>query len=208
MLRQLMFSAAAYSRPAKVHTSWQDEATSYVHQSYSVSEEGTDRDISNDMAHWLQGYAQVNAAQLLLDPQVKIEVHGFHPVFRVAPDGRLLIELVVQFAQKAPDPAAAHGSSHDPPALPDLGGVPLRGGTTLIASADGTIRYLIAKPLPSSSLPADRHREAQLRLQRQADYVRLCDHIDAGCAYCGDSEFRSRMRARSSLMALHQGALA
>ena len=43
------------------------------------------------------------------------------------------------------------------------------------------------------------------RVERQLNYVRLCDSKDAACAYCGDEEFRNRMRARTNLAALHQG---
>jgi hypothetical protein len=205
-LNDLMFLAAASSRSADSWAEPERQMSSAAEKesdtTYSVSEEGTDRDISKGMAQQLYAYAQANAQALMLDPARPIEVHGFHPAFRVGQDGRLLIELIVQFAQQDRKQDA------------DLGGIPLRGGTTLVASADGTVRYLIAKPLPTSvpldTLPydlRDAQQEARERLQRQVDYVRLCDVGDASCAYYGDQEFRGRMKTRMRLSALHQGAL-
>jgi hypothetical protein len=195
-LNELLFFATTFSRSAdRWYGSESKAPDSSQVASYSVSDEGTDRDISENMAGQLYAYAQANAPALLLDPSRKIEVHGFHPVFRIAPDGRLLIELVVQFAQK------------DEQQNDDLGGIPLRGGTTLVASADGTVRYLIAKPLPSNLLIPAMQREAQARYERQVNYVRLCDSVDANSAYLGSEEFKVRMAARMNLSSLHQGAL-
>jgi hypothetical protein len=122
-------------------------------------------------------------------------VHGFHSVFRVAPNGRLLIELVVQFAQQ------------DRTQLNALGGIPLRGGTTLVASADGQVRYLIAKPLPSARLEPARRREADARVERQKGYVAMCDARDARLAYADDAYVGQRMALRMNLSALHDGAV-
>lgn len=150
-------------------------------------------DVTFDMAVQLHNYAAQNATRLSLDPERPIEVHGFHSVFRVAPDGRLLIELVVQFAQKETNYAG------------DFGGIPVRGGTTLIASADGTVRYAITKPLPSSSQADMVKQRADERVKRQLEYVQLCDSRDASGAYCSERDFSKRMRARTNLAALHQG---
>jgi hypothetical protein len=124
----------------------------------------------------------------------KIEVHGFHPVFRVAPNGQLLIELVAQFAQT------------DRSRTEDFGGILLRGGTTLIASADGTVRYVISKPLPSPTLNPSKKIEADARLQRQLAYLHMCDLTDTKLCYSSADEFKNRMRLRMNLAALHQGA--
>jgi hypothetical protein len=195
-LNQLLFVASASSRSSDTWSAIQADLpiSSQISQ-FSTSEEGTDRDISNDMAAQLSIYARNNAASLLLDPSRKIEVQGFHPVFRIASDGRLLIELVAQFAQK------------DERQGDDLGGVPIRGGTTLVASADGTVRYLIAKPLLSSPQTPEMQRESQARYERQINFVRLCDSIDASCAYSSQEAFQQRMTARMQFAALHQGAL-
>jgi hypothetical protein len=196
-LEQLLVSATAYSRSADT---WSGEDVQALQgsqaESYSVSEEGTDRDISEKLAAHLQSYAVANAPALRLNPTLPIEVHGFHPVFRIAPDGQLLIELVVQFAQK------------DEQQDDDLGGIPLRGGTTLVSSADGVVRYMIAKPLPTGTQPPEIQRAAEARREQQIDYVRLCDSVDCSSTYAGHAEFKTRMRARMNLSALHQGALA
>lgn len=193
--RFLVRSATAYSRSA---ANWEEPVSpdsAAAQEYYMTTDEGTDLDVNDTMAMQLREYAGTNAIALRLDPTQKIEVHGFHSVFRVAPDGRLLIELVAQFAQK------------DTTKTEELGGLPLRGGTTLIASADGTVRYLIAKPLPSQNHPKAVQDEALARLERQRAYVSLCDATDASCAYCGPRDFKNRMQARMSLRALHQGVL-
>lgn len=196
--RFLVRSATAYSRSATTWLDWEDiisPKSPAMQEDYTTSDEGTDLDVNDAMARRLKQYAAANAVPLRLDPKQKIEVHGFHSVFRVAPDGRLLIELVAQFAQK--------NTAH----IDALGGLPLRGGTTLIASADGTVRYIIAKPLPTSGHPATVQRAAVARLERQRAYVELCDATDLSCAYCGAREFENRMKARMSFRALHQGVL-
>ena len=70
-----------------------------------------DRSKSTSTPNWPRRctqYARDNAERLApFDPSAKIQVRGFHPVFRVTPNGRLLVELVAQFAQ------ADHGSSGD-----------------------------------------------------------------------------------------------
>lgn len=192
--RFLVRSASAYSRSA---ASWStaDDESAVAQDDYMTTDEGTDLDVNDAMAIQLREYAKTNAVVLRLDPKQKIEVHGFHSVFRVAPDGRLLIELVAQFAQK------------DVTKTEMLGGLPLRGGTTLIASADGTVRYLIAKPLPSANHPAAVQTEALARFDRQRAYLALCDATSASCAYCGANDYKTRMQARMSLRALHQGTL-
>ncbi|HSH83146.1 MAG TPA: hypothetical protein VLA19_31825 [Herpetosiphonaceae bacterium] len=200
-LNDLLFVASTSSRTADTWSEAEIQAReSERDTSYSQSAEGTDRDISNTMAMQLHNYAKTYAQALHLDPGLPIEVHGFHPVFRIAPDGRLLIELVAQFAQQ------------DDQQNDDLGGLPLRGGTTLVASVDGKVRYLIAKPLPSPApspmLPQELQQEAKARYERQIDYTRLCDSVDPSCAYSSSEQFRQRMLTRMKLVHLHQGALA
>jgi hypothetical protein len=75
----------------------------------------------------------------------------------------------------------------------------------LIASADGQVRYVISKPLPSPDLTPNKKIEADARLERQLAYVRLCDLTDAKLCYSSKEEFANRMRLRMNLAALHQG---
>jgi hypothetical protein len=168
------------------------EAQQRYVQTSSVSDEGTERSVSEDLATQLHQYAVANYKGLLLDPAVKIEVAGFHPVFRVGPDGQLRVELVAQFAQK---------QEH-----PDLGGIPFRGGTTVVAAADGQVRYLIAKPLPSGTVDPQTRAEAEARLDTQRRHLALCDMADPAVAYTDDYHMADRMIQRMNLAALHQGA--
>ena len=95
----------------------------------------------------LRSWARREAATLGFNPKLPIEVPSFHPMFRLAQDGTLKIEMVVEMIQ-------THAE--------DLGGgaggvpVPLRSGVTLIigkpAIHEGTrrdphVRFAIAKHL-------------------------------------------------------------
>jgi hypothetical protein len=192
MLRELAFSASTFGRTTAEPEAAELAAQQRYAQSYSVSDEGTERLVSQEMATQLQQYAFSNANGLLLDPTVPIEVAGFHTVFRVGPDGQLLIELVAQFAQKQK--------------LPDLGGISFRGGTTVVAAADGQVRYLIAKPLPSGAVDPQTKAEAEARLEAQRDHLALRDMADPAVAFTDDLDMATRMIQRMDLAALHQGA--
>jgi hypothetical protein len=153
--------------------------------------------LGTTIATQLGEYARVNAVNLGLDPspQRTIAVHGFHPSFRVGPDGQLLIELVAQFTQS------------DDTYTQEFGGLPLRGGTTVVAAADGKVRYVIAKPLPSPTLSVEQKRAAQERVERQRGFVRLCDANDPRLTWSSQSENyeAGRMAARKSFKAMDQG---
>jgi hypothetical protein len=147
-----------------------------------------------NMFQALHAYAAANAVALGLDPNETIEVHGAHPVFRVSQDGQLLIEIVAQFAQ------VIESTKNQ------FGGVPFRGGTTVVASADGRLRYIIAKPLVSASL-SDAHAQfARHRLERQQAFVELCDMTDPNFAFGfgGDSYYNNRIAANTSFSAVHR----
>jgi hypothetical protein len=87
----------------------------------------------------------------------------------------------------------------------ELGGAPLRGGTTVVASSDGVVRYVIAKPLVSGASTARRRAEAQARRERQYDFVEECDHGDPQRAWCADSQLASRMLRMHNFASLHAG---
>lgn len=145
-----------------------------------------DGDSAAAMRQWatkLAAWAKKNAAALQLDPDYDIALLGFHTVFRVAPNGQLMVELVAQFVQK-------DGSTLADPAF---GGVPFRGGTTVIGGADGKVRYVIAKPMTDA------------RRVTQRSYVSQLDARDATLAWCSDEYEARRMRARTSFAALHRG---
>ena len=141
----------------------------------------------------LQAYARRNAKKLHLDPTLDIEVAGFHSSFRVSPaDGQLLIDIVAQFAQC------------DEESSDDLGGAPLRGGTTVIASSNGAVRYVIAKPLPTSASTRVKRLEANDRERRQRAFVAGCDARDAQGAWIANpDDARTRMLRMHNFAALH-----
>jgi hypothetical protein len=145
------------------------------------------------IAQELHRYAESYRRQLSLRDDLPIEVAGFHTSFRVAPSGQLLIEFIVQFAQtqRLDDDA--------------LGGLPLRGGTTVVAAANGTVRYVISKPLPHSALDPAAKAAATARIERQKRYVQVCDASDLSEAYGLGGNPRERMLRRMNLRSLHEG---
>jgi hypothetical protein len=114
----------------------------------------------------LGSWAEENAEALLLDPGAPIQPQGFHATFRVAPSGELRVEVVVQFVQR-----------RDTEEHPELGGMQLRGGSTVVATADGIVRFVIAKPLADAP-----------RLERQLRYARSLDASDPLTAWATDKQ--------------------
>ncbi len=186
LLLALMSSANAASR----------QPTSPKRRQSSVpeseeSEAAGEAGISSKLASVLHPWAMRNRSGLRLDPNREVAVRGFHFVYRVAPDRRVKFELISQFTQ--------HGDDDDA-----LGGLRFRGGTTVVASMDGTVRYAIAKPLPSADLPEVR-REALARLERQRRYVAALDRTDLMLSCSSQPPREGRMKARASFAALHGG---
>jgi hypothetical protein len=143
----------------------------------------------------LTSYAQRNAQRLGLDPARSIAVTGFHQVHRVGRDQRLLIELIAQFVQTDDSREA------------EFGGLPFRGGTTVVFGADGGVRYVIAKPLPSPGVSPEVQRAGQEREQRFRSFLLQADLADPRMAW-GDANYqRQRMRLRAQLRELHGGVL-
>lgn len=138
------------------------------------------------VAHKFHQWAQDHASMLRLDPAREIEPLGFHPSFRVGSQGQLLLDLVLQFAQEDKESYQANA----------LGGIPLRGGTTVILSSDDVVRYIIAKPLPHPRLTKGEQRAAAERRDRQIEYVEKVDSNDPALAWYGDKSYRSRMQSR------------
>ena len=126
-----------------------------------------------------------NATHLGLDPKQPIAVTGFHPAFRVGRDGGLHLELIAQFVQTDPSPAS------------DLGGIRFRAGATVIAGADGRVRYAVLKPMVSG------------RRDAYASFVAACDAQDARLAWePPKSAYRARrIAARMDAAALHTGRI-
>lgn len=135
----------------------------------------------HEWAERLKAWGALNAEKLGLDPGLDTEVEGFHSAFRVSPGGQLVVELVAQFVQV--DKALQNDLSY--------GGVPVRGGVTVIADANGNVRYLISKQLT----------EARKDVQRA--FVAQCDEVDP-LMPCSDDAYQQRRMKERSLARLHR----
>jgi hypothetical protein len=141
------------------------------------------------------GSDKKNAAALGFNPRATIAVSGFHPVHRIGIDQRLLVEMIVQFVQT------------DDTRKEEFGGIPMRAGATVIFGADGTARYVIAKPMPFKKQTAECAKLAKAREERQTRFVEQTDLADPRLAWGDDQYRRQRMELRKSLAALHSGIL-
>jgi len=150
----------------------------------------SDDDAVGPWARALRAWAQENARPLDLVPGLPVELEGFHTVFRVSPDGQLLVELVARFVQ------TLRGGKDE---------LPLRGGTTIVASSEGKVRYAVSKPLPSKKLRPEAHREGDRRAGRHARFTAETALADPGLAW-GDARSLRRRRAHVSFAALHRAA--
>lgn len=176
---------ATWQQPTKY-----DPEASPTQFEFEETGDSYEADVNRELAMELHAYAVANAQALGLSPELKIQVRGFHPVFRVAPNGRLQIELVAQFAQVDRDRTS------------ELGGIPFRGGCTLVASSNGRCRYLVSKPMLSARDP--QHRAlAEARFRRQESYVQMCDLANAMTPYYTPEAADQRMRELMDFANLH-----
>lgn len=114
------------------------------------------------IAKMINKFAKTNAEALRLDPDLKVAVHRFHPVYRVGPDGRLLREVVSEIVQARQVPFDP-GSS-------EKNGFVFRGGVTLVFNQDGSLRYSIHKDVNSEE-----------RLERERAF--RCTLVDSHAAF-------------------------
>lgn len=156
----------------------------------------SDARVMKTLVHSLRGFAEEHRAELGLVDDVPIEVRGVNPVFRISAMRELLVELVFQLVQKHPgsDAAVDAGGSEQ-----DIGGMPLHGGTTVIArGVDGEVRYVIAKPLRSFYPGGEAHT-------RMRAYLESSDLADPMTPYYDGEDWARRMVLRASLRHLHAG---
>jgi len=118
---------------------------------------------AKQQAQFLYRYAMDNTAALRLSTaaDAKLYVNGFHPIYRIGPNGRLHIEGIAQFMQK-----------RNVDAGPDAPGetMPARGGSTVIFASDGTVKYVIHKSVDSAERIA-RRREYRHQINAAAPYL-------------------------------------
>jgi len=154
------------------------------------------RDRRTNIFKGLHAFARSNAPALGLAPvrpgekRAPIRIDSYHPCWRVGQDGRMVFELFVNYVQTV---RATDGPSED------FGGIPVRAGCTLIAAADGRVRYVIAKRFEGSSA----RLEQSPRALAQRDFVADLDARDPLTPYRSDASRGLRMKARASLSALH-----
>lgn len=96
--------------------------------------------VAGDQAAAYHQWADRNRAKLGLDRSTPVQVAGFHASQRTDDDGYNRTIVSVQLTQTA---------QLDADVAERLGGLQVKGGTTVIADSEGTVRYVIAKPLPS-----------------------------------------------------------
>jgi hypothetical protein len=135
------------------------------------------------------------SAVLARNGEAKIHVNSYHHASRVGQDGRPVFELFVNFVQTLK-------STVEP--SDDFGGIPVRAGCTVVASASGRVRYVITKSFDEER-PVETGGEPLRRIDRQREFVSLMDERDPTTPYLPDQESRQkRMRMRASLRSLHE----
>jgi hypothetical protein len=100
------------------------------------------------------------------DGKVVVQAHSFHPVNRIGPDGRLLVEFVVEFLQQREERL-------DPNDLQSPKFV-FRGGSTVIFNHRGDVRFVVDKRIANSD-----------RLTRQREYLLSLGETSAATAFTG-----------------------
>ena len=92
-----------------------------------AGEHATSNELEQRDVRSLQRYASQNARALKLWPRWTFEISSPRYSFRVSPDGQLVVEIVIQIVQRRNRRKNA----------------PIARGVTVVAAADGTIRYVI-----------------------------------------------------------------
>lgn len=157
-------------------------------------EEDDDGEVLAKAGGSLATWAHANASKLDLTETEEVRPTGFHPVFRVGRDGQLLVEVVFQLTQKSTQPRAEYG------------GLSLRGGSTVVVQANGRLRYVISKPIPSSTISAEANHRARERDERQRAFVSGLDERDSFHIWQDEVFQKNRMQRLMNLARLHGGS--
>jgi hypothetical protein len=127
--------------------------------------------------------AHSDSLGLLYKPnrEPNIQTHSFHPIHRVTPDGRLVVDFVVEFLQRT-----FERLDPDDPKSPWF---EFRGGSTVIFDDRGHVRYAIEKRIDNPR---------RLNAQREF-YLQLCHNLPAG-------PYKDALRGEPlSFAAIHRG---
>jgi hypothetical protein len=76
-----------------------------------------------------------------------------------------------------------------------------------VASAEGRVRYIISKPMPSPTISAEKQKQANFRIERQKEFVARCDRSDPFLAWGDDSYLANRIAQKTNFAVMHQGVL-
>jgi hypothetical protein len=106
-------------------------------------------------AEILSAFAKANAKALGLAPALPIKPHSYHPIHRISPEGRLVIDFVVEFLQQKEERLDPHDVNS-----PQF---KFRGGSTVIFDHLGNVRYAIEKSVASRTR-LEQQRQHQLNL--------------------------------------------
>ncbi|MFQ6398573.1 hypothetical protein ACLMAJ_34695 [Nocardia sp. KC 131] len=143
----------------------------------------TRRSVFDQVAKDLTAWARSNAPQLGLDPNFAISCEGIHVSYRLAGDRLPRPELAIQLLQRRAD--LEESTQGKQPVI--------RAGTALVVSADGSVDYVIAKPLPlSNESSADDnaarvlHEAGRLRLAAMREWFDKLEADDALSAWTAE----------------------
>jgi hypothetical protein len=120
----------------------------------------------------LSRFGRLNAKALGLNPNDKVQAFSFHAIHRVAPDGRLKVEIIAELMQQMEVPLDKSDKTSER--------FTFRGGTTVVLTNEGKVRYAIQKNLGQDDANNP-------RLKRQRDYYYTSDAAMAMATY-GDKE--------------------
>src|SRR5262245_26585492 len=120
----------------------------------------------------LSRFGRVNAKALGLNPDNKVQAFSFHAIHRVKPDGGLSVELIAELMQQMEVPLDPTDKTSDK--------FTFRGGTTVVLTDEGKVRYAIQKNLGKDDA-------GNARLKRQREYYYSAEAAMAMATY-GDKE--------------------
>jgi hypothetical protein len=101
------------------------------------------REVRRTVFRALTRWGETHAVAIGFEPSMDVALDSVDVAYRQAEDQQPRPEIVVQYTQRRMDLEAKYQ-----PDLAATARTPLRAGTTLIARVDGTIKHIIAKPLP------------------------------------------------------------
>jgi hypothetical protein len=116
----------------------------------------------------LSRFGKKHARALGLSSQHPVQAHSFHAVGRVGPTGRVNVEIVAELMQKMEvrlDPKDEDSETFT-----------FRGGTTVVLTEEGKVRYAIQKSLGKDNAKNE-------RLRRQREYYRETEEAMAMATY-------------------------